>query len=157
MTDEHPTPDDTAAEPTPAPTLEPNTVAIVRLGWARYLQVPDDALAAPVVTVPRDDVVSVIRLFGTTVAVGPAWFLADERLWVTDGPELLHTVTGHEGTASARLVGEATIAYTDTYVDDPRLAVVEVSDEPDALAAVVRESPADDVEESALTTMPGCW
>ncbi|WP_129337426.1 GNAT family N-acetyltransferase [Cellulomonas endophytica] len=135
-----------------AGALEENTVAIVRLGWARSLGLPDDALAARVVEVPRDDVVSVVRLFGTVVAVGPAWFLDDPAGWHLDGPALLRGVAARAGTRP-RLLGAAALAYADAYVEHPGLSEVEVSDEPSALAEVVRRCPADDVGESGLTEM----
>ena len=89
-----------------------------------------------------------VVLAGASVAVGPGWLsaaladLSDEEL--TDGPTLL-ALAGSSG----RLVGEATLSFTDTYVAGSWTSV-EVDDDPDAIDELERRCPPDDVLEVGL-------
>lgn len=143
--------------------VELNTAAIVRLGWSRALGLPDDSLDParnPVrtVRVDSDREAMVIRLWDTFVVVGPGWLQersADlDPASMLDQSALLRCCDGHP----ARLVGQATLAYTDRYArpNQPgvsRLEDVPVDDQPAAAAAVERACPPDDVAEVGLAEM----
>jgi len=140
--------------------VEPNTAAIVRLGWSRLLGLPDDTLDPdrnPVRVVRAGSVreVMVLRLWDTHVLVGPDWF--QERAGTLDPTSLLdqsallRCCEGH----AARVVGQAVLAYTDRYVKPrqpglTRLEDVAVDDRPTAAAALERACPPDDVAEVGL-------
>jgi len=143
--------------------VEPNTAAIVRLGWSRLLGLPDDSLDPtrnPVRTVwaDSDHSAMVVRLWDTFVLVGPAWF--QERTAgldpapLTDQSALLRCCEGHP----ARVVGQAVLAYTDQYATPvrpggERLEDVPVDDQPGTVAALERACPPDDVAEVGLSGM----
>lgn len=143
--------------------VEPNTAAIVRLGWSRLLELPDDSLDParnPVrtVRVESEREAMVIRLWDTYVVVGPGWL--QERSThldpasLLDQSALLHCCDGHP----ARLVGQAVLAYTDHYARPKRpglgrLEDVAVDDRPAAAAALERACPPDDVAEVGLAEM----
>ena len=135
--------------------METNTGAIVRLGWARLLGLPDDALdrehrPAPV-RVLSADTVMVVRLWERSVVVGPDWLhertegLDPSRL--ADQSTLLRCCDGHR----ARLVGQAVLAYTDGYVTTDGLGNVPAADDPEIVAALERACPPDDVTEVGLS------
>jgi hypothetical protein len=135
--------------------VETNTGAIVRLGWARSLGLPDDALdpddgGARTLWVEAPDRVTVLRLWGRFVVAGPRWLqqraqgvhprqLAEESV-------LLRCCEGH----AARSGGESVLAYTDRYAELDGLEDVPVADEPAAVAALERACPPDDVTEVGL-------
>lgn len=48
------------------------------------------------------------------------------------------------------MVGAATLAYTDAYVEDDRLAAAVVDDDAEAVADLERQCPPDDVAEVGL-------
>ena len=92
--------------------VETNTDAIVRLGWARILGLPDDALEAgegsrPTLWVESSDTVMVLRLWDRHVLVGPEWLqqrtLGVHPLQLEDESVLLRCCEGHP----ARLIGQA--------------------------------------------------
>jgi hypothetical protein len=134
--------------------VETNTGAIVRLGWARSLGLPDDALdpdgSGHTLWVEASDRVMVLRLWDRYVVQGPRWLqqraqgvhpgqLAEESV-------LLRCCEGH----TARSVGETVLAFTDRYVERDGLEDVPVADEPAAVAALERACPPDDVTEVGL-------
>ena len=134
--------------------METNTEAIVRLGWARLLGLPDDALgrdpAAGPVRVISVDKAMVVRLWERSVIVGPEWLHArTEGLHparLADQSTLLRCCDGHP----ARLVGQAVLAYTDGYVTTAGLGDVPAADDPEIVAALERACPPDDVTEVGL-------
>jgi GNAT acetyltransferase len=137
--------------------VEANTEAIVRLAWSRVLRVDDDGEAAVIGRrVYREDDalrgVMYVRLFGSSVFVGPSWACAKARRYSDDDLETIRTLldicSGHGG----RAVGQATLAYTDGYVPLPSFDQV-VSREPEAVAALERICPPDDVSEVGLAEM----
>lgn len=136
--------------------LEENSLAIVRLGWSRHLGLDDSTLAeavdGPALRVERNTVISWIELAGARVLVGPDWFLAGGHPDPVDAAEVLRRAVTR-GASAARLLGSAVIACTDRYLDLPGLESVAVSDEPEALAAIQRQCPPDDVAESGLSAM----
>lgn len=143
--------------------MEANTEAIVRLGWARLLGLPDDSLdpaANPVRTVrstsPREAMV--LRLWNTFVVVGPDWLhdrtAGADPAELVDQSVLLRTCDGHP----ARLIGQAVLAYGDRYVSTSQpglgeLAQVPVDDDPAAAVALEKRCPPDDVAEVGLAEM----
>nr|WP_294693660.1 GNAT family N-acetyltransferase [uncultured Friedmanniella sp.] len=137
--------------------METNTKAIVRLGWSRLLGLPDDALdsgsGTGPVRVPSLDTVMVVRLWERSVVVGPDWL--QERTAgfnparLADQSTLLRCCDGH----SARLVGQAVLAYTDGYVTTPGLGNVPAADDPEIVAALERACPPDDVTEVGLSRL----
>lgn len=129
--------------------------AIVRLAWARRLQLADDALLAPGAGrsfATRDDLLMGVSLAGSTVAVGPASLqsamsgLSDDQL--TDGSTLL-SLTGGRG----RLVGAASLLFTDTYAANSSWTSVEVDDDPESIGQLERLCPPDDVVEVDLAAL----
>jgi len=135
--------------------VETNTDAIVRLGWARSLGLPDDALD-PGQDLPQRlwvesaDTVMVLRLWDRHVLVGPDWLQQRTQgvhpLQLEDGSVLLRCCEGRP----ARLVGQTVLAFTDRYAELDGLAGVPVADEPQAVAALERACPPDDVTEVDL-------
>lgn len=139
--------------------MEANTEAIVRLGWARLLGLADDALDAAgdgtaTVRVESSDTVMVVLLWDRAVVVGPGWFqerTADlDPRGLAEQSTLLRCCDGHP----ARLVGQAVLAYTDGYVTTDGLGDVPAADDPDAVAALERACPPDDVTEVGLSDLP---
>jgi hypothetical protein len=135
--------------------VEPNTGAIVRLGWARSLGLPDDALdpgddAPRTLRVAASDRALVLRLWDRHVVVGPDWLqqrvqgIHPRRL--EDESVLLQCCEGHP----VRSAGQTVLAFTDRYAELDGLEDVPVSDEPEAVAALERACPPDDVAEVAL-------
>ena len=132
--------------------MDAGTEAIVRLAWSRRLGLADDALLEPGAgrsSRTHDGVVMGVVLAGATVAVGPESLLSamddlsEEQL--TDG-SLLLSLAGGRG----RLLGEATLSFTDTYVPDRGWTSVEVDDDPTSVAELERRCPPDDVLEVGL-------
>lgn len=138
--------------------MEANTAAIIRLGWARLLGLPDDSLdpARNPVTVVRaasDRQVMVVRLWDTYVIVGPDWLY--DRVDGTDPADLLdqsallRCCEGH----GARVVGQAALAYTDRYAALDGLREVPVADDPAAAVELEKSCPPDDVSEVGLAEL----
>lgn len=135
--------------------VETNTDAIVRLGWARFLGLPDDALEPgdgqePILWVESTDTVMVLRLWQRHVLVGPEWLrqrtFGVHPLQLEDESVLLRCCEGHP----ARLVGQAVLAFTDRYAALEGLEDLPVADEPERVAALERACPPDDVTEVGL-------
>jgi hypothetical protein len=138
--------------------VETNTDAIVRLGWARFLGLPDDALEPgnglqPTLWVDSADTVMVLRLWDRHVLVGPEWLqqrmLGVHPLQLEDESVLLRCCEGHR----ARLTGQVVLGFTDRYAELDGLGAVPVADEAPAVAALERACPPDDVTEVGLATM----
>jgi len=138
--------------------VETNTGAIVRLGWARLLGLPDDALepgADPATTlrVEAAGTAMVVRLWDHHVVLGPDWLhrrtadLPPARL--EDQSVLLRCCDGHR----ARVVGQAVLAFADRYVTLDGLRDVPVADEPAAAVALEKACPPDDVAEVGLAEL----
>lgn len=135
--------------------VDAGTEAIVRLAWSRRLGLADDALVEPGPgrsSRVHDGVLMGVLLAGSSVAVGPESLqsamsdLTDEQL--TDGSTLLALAGGH-----GRLLGEATLLFTDTYVDDRSWTSVQVDDEPESVLQLERLCPPDDVLEVGLAEL----
>ncbi|SER13916.1 GNAT family N-acetyltransferase [Microlunatus flavus] len=142
--------------------MEDGTRAIVELAWARELGLLDDAFtfAEPGerLTRTRTELAMFVSLWEHRVLVGPGWLLeraADvDDLTLGSGPGLLRLAgEGPEGPGSARLLGEAVLAFTDAYADHPGLDAAVVADEEGLLADLQRECPPDDVTEVGLAGM----
>jgi hypothetical protein len=138
--------------------VETNTDAIVRLGWARFLGLPDDALEPgdglqPTLWVESSSTAMVVRLWDRHVLVGPDWLqrrtLGVHPLQLEDESVLLRCCEGHR----ARVVGQAVLGFTDRYAELEGLEGVPVADEPAAVAALERACPPDDVTEVGLAAM----
>ena len=138
--------------------METNTGAIVRLGWARLLGLPDDALgpspdAPATLRVESPATAMVVRLWGHHVVVGPDWLqqrtadLPPHRL--EDQSVLLRCCDGHR----ARVVGQAVLAFADRYVTLDGLRDVSVADDAAAAVALEKACPPDDVAEVGLAEL----
>ncbi len=140
--------------------MEINSEAIVRLAWCRQLGLDDDALGVDreradgrTIRVEATDQVMVLRLWDDTVVVGPGWLhdrtrTVDPTAW-SDEHVLLRLCDGHP----ARLIGAATLGYTDSYVRIEGLSDVPVADDPESVARLERSCPPDDVAEVGLAGM----
>ena len=134
--------------------METNTDAIVRLGWARSLGLPDDALDPDdqpgTLWVDSPDTVMVLRLWDRHVVVGPPWLqqrtVGVHPLQLADESVLLRCCEGRP----ARLLGQDVLAFTDRYAELDGLSDVPVADDPEAVAALERGCPPDDVTQVGL-------
>ena len=133
--------------------MDPGTEAIVRLAWSRRLGLADQALSGSGrSTGVHDGMLMGVVLAGSSAAMGPASLsaamaeLSDDEL--TDGPTLLSLAGGH-----GRLLGEAILSFTDTYVADSGWTSVEVDDDPGAIGELERRCPPDDVLEVGLAQL----
>lgn len=138
--------------------MEQNTRSIVELAWARVLGLEDHALMSPLdtrITREDDSTIMYVRLWQHEVLVAPATVidraadLPGEAL--ADGPTLLGLGSGAEG--ARRLLGAATLAFSDTYVPGGDLESTPVTDDPQAVADLERLCPPDDVAEVGLSRM----
>jgi hypothetical protein len=135
--------------------MERNTEAIIRLAWCRQLGLPDDALGGhgEPLRIEAADQVMVVRLWADTVVVGPGWLHDRTRTLdpagLADEHELLRRCDGHP----VRLIGQATLAYTDSYVKLDDLAEIPVADDAPSVARLEGACPPDDVTEVGLSTM----
>ena len=136
--------------------MEVNTQAIIRLAWARTLGLADDALLEPATTrITREDdsIVMFVALWEHRILIAPPWLLevapALDSRDLASGSALLALSAEHGG----RLLGEGTLAFTDGYVEHPRLKSVLVADEPEAVTDLERACPPDDVAEVGLSLM----
>ena len=134
--------------------MEANTEAIVRLAWARVLGLPDDGLTKPVaglITRTSDELIMFVRLWQHEVLVGPSEFLdrVGDSDGLADGPRLLAASSRWGG----RLLGEATLAFQDAYVELEGLETVTVTDDPAAVVDLEKACPPDDVAEVGLAEM----
>ncbi len=136
--------------------METNTESIIRLAWARTLGLADDALLQP----PEQRVIRVdesmimfVALWEHRILIAPAWFLdvASElaNSVLADASELLALTSGR----GARILGEATLGFTDGYVSHPELERVLVANEAQAVAELEQSRPPDDVAEVGLSLM----
>ena len=139
--------------------MEDGTRAIVELAWARELGLLDDAFtfAEPGerLTRTRPALAMFVSLWEHRVLVGPGWLLERasdvDDLTLGSGAGLLRLAgEGPAGPTSARLLGEAVLAFTDAYADHVGLDGAVVADEEDLLADLQRECPPDDVTEVGL-------
>ena len=139
--------------------VDANTRSIVELAWARVLKLPDHALLSPLdtrITREDDSMIMYVRLWQHEVLVAPvsvieqAVDLAPDTL--ADGPSLLRLGAGCTSGA-ARLLGAATLGFSDTYVAGEELQSTPVTDDSTAVADLERECPPDDVAEVGLSGM----
>lgn len=145
--------------------MDENTEAIIRLAWARLLHLDDAALmdrgaAVPARTVrvdPEADTVSFVRIFEHGVLTGPQWAVdrtvdlpADE---LASHRSLLQLTADH----GSRLLGEATLAYADEYVEHPDLEAAVVTEDAAAVTDLASSCPPDDVAEVDLAEMAQHW
>ena len=142
--------------------MEDGTRAIVELAWARELGLLDDAFsfaeAGERLTRTNPALAMFVVLWDRSVLVGPEWLLdraADvDDLTLGSGAGLLRLVgEGPSGPTSARLLGEAVLAFTDAYANHPSLDAAVVADDEDLLGDLQRECPPDDVTEVGLAGM----
>lgn len=145
--------------------MDENTEAIIRLAWARLLQLDDAALmnraeVAPARTVrvdPEANTVSFVRVFEHGVLTGPQW--AVDRAADLDDTALashrsLLQLTADHG---SRLLGEATLAYADAYVEHPDLEAAVVTEDAAAVTDLEAACPPDDVSEVGLAELEHQW
>lgn len=138
--------------------MDVNTRAIIELAWARTLGLADDALSQPSehrIERVDDSLIMFVTLWRHRVLIGPQWLL-DSAAGLSDGelaagPSLL--ALGRERERPGRLIGETVLAYTDRYITDAALETVVVGDDLDAVAALERQCPPDDVAEVGLASM----
>lgn len=134
-----------------------NTRAIIMLGWARLLGLDDNAFERArgrrIHHASDDaDVVMFVRLFESSVLVGPPWVheparrLDDEQL---ASPRTLLQLSAH--VPSARILGEATLAYLDSAIDHPDAETARVANDVDLAVALERSCPADDTAEATVS------
>lgn len=142
--------------------MDPNTRAIIQLGWARLLGLADDAFDrargrrihhSPVHPGGGEaDVVMFVQLFDARVLVGPSWVHdAARRL---DDAQLRSARTLLQLSAhvpSARILGEATLAYLDGAIDHPDAETAQVADDVDLAVTLERACPADDTAEASIS------
>lgn len=133
--------------------LDPGTVSIIQLAWARLLGLDDDALAEGSGRLYRIDddapVLTFVTLFGREVLTGPAW--AVDAAHGLAGAELrshsaLLSLTREHG---GRGLGEAQLYFCD---DLPQLGgpPAVVSSDASLVRALERRCPPDDVAEAGL-------
>ncbi|GAB3517772.1 GNAT family N-acetyltransferase [Arthrobacter monumenti] len=140
-------------------SLEPTTVAIVELAWARLLGLADDAFpnarrdGLERITRVDDDAKSVtfVKLFDVGVLVGPQWAV-DAAVEVDDDSLALHSTMldlthDHDGHG----LGAAALYYSDVLLEIDPSEVAAVSREPKHSAEVEGQCPPDDVNEVGLT------
>ncbi len=139
--------------------LSEHTRSIIGLAWARMLGLEDSALMGPPpgrrIEVADDGAATVtfVRLFGHSIAYGPAEVLAAARRLQDEELELETVLLDVVRRASpgARSLGEAHLLYAE---EPPELAPAEyasVSFEPEHLDSLRRACPADDVAAAGLT------
>ena len=133
-----------------------NTQAIIRLAWARTLGLADDALLQPAsgrLFRVDESLIMFVSLWQHRVLVGPQWLIdlapSLSNAELARGSNLLALSARCNG----RLLGEAVLGFTDDYVSGDDLDKVPVSDEPEAVAALERACPPDDVAEATLSLM----
>jgi hypothetical protein len=136
--------------------VETNTESIIRLAWARTLGLADDALLAPSterLTRVDESILMFVALWEHRVLIAPSWAqeLAEDlsNAELADGSTLLSLSAGRGG----RLLGEAVLGFTDTYVSHPRAGTVVVANEAEAVTDLERSCPPDDVAEVSLSLM----
>ena len=146
--------------------LEANSEAIIRLAWCRRLGLPDDALddASAVdggdrterITVVQNDPdagIGLVRLWGTTILIGPDAML-DAAEDCTDA-ELLepNRLAGLPGVSGRRLRERAALGYADDYRGSGGSRPL-VSDEPGAAVALEGRCPPDDWIDLGFAELP---
>lgn len=139
--------------------VDQNTRSIVELAWARMLKLPDHALLSPLDTrITREDdaMIMYVRLWQHEVLVAPAAVIekAAELTADTlaDGPSLLR-LGADVKRGAARLLGAATLGFSDTYVPGGDLESTPVTEDPQSVADLERVCPPDDVAEVGLSDM----
>lgn len=136
--------------------METNTESIIRLAWARTLGLGDDALLEPPeerVTRVDESMIMFVALWEHRILVAPSWFLevAPElsNAELADSGVLLARSAGR----GARILGEATLGFTDAYVSHPESERVLVANEAEAVTELEQACPPDDVAEVGLSLM----
>ncbi|WP_170111030.1 GNAT family N-acetyltransferase [Antricoccus suffuscus] len=135
--------------------MDANTEAIVCLAWARMLGLKDDALAGATDrrvehVVPDSDSLSLVSLFGRSVLVGPEWALEGAEKYPDEELAAARTLMQIARDHRPRLIGAATLAFTDTYIKDAALESAVVTDDPAAVERLEKGCPPDDVAEVGL-------
>lgn len=142
-------------------SLEPTTIAIIELAWARLLGLADDAFpnarrdGLDRITRIDDEAntVTFVKLFDVGVMVGPQWAI-DAAADVDDESltrhstmlDLTHDYDGHG-------LGEAALYYSDVLLEIDPSEVAAVSREPQHCEQVEGQCPPDDVNEVGLTRL----
>ncbi len=137
--------------------VDPNTEAIIRLAWSRILGLPDSALQSPsddVLTRSDDTVLSYVRLWDHRVLTGPDWARDLVPTLVEDDTDAAAVLLAAAAERGGRLLGAATLAFTDDYVPGPHLETAVVTDDPAAVRDLEASCPPDDVTEVGLAGMP---
>jgi hypothetical protein len=139
--------------------MDRHTKAIVGLAWARELGLADDAFQrdrSQRVTRVDGSMVMYLSLWQYRILIGPAEVLAAARRLGDDqlssGPALL-ALSGHSPAGHGRLMGEAVLGFTDSYVQDGQLEQATVTDDPEAVNDLEKSCPPDDVAEVNLSAM----
>lgn len=136
--------------------MDPNTEAIIRLAWCRILGLDDGALdetTAEVVTRADDTVLSYVRLWGHRVLIGPPWALGLAPTLAADDDGAATVLLTASADHGGRLLGAATLAFTDSYVPGRHLETAVVTDDPAAVDDLEAACPPDDVTEVGLAQM----
>lgn len=138
--------------------MDINTEAIICLAWARVLGLVDDALVRATERrlehVKNDaDSISFVRLFGRSVLVGPQWAIDGAQKYADEELTATRTLMGIGREHRPRVIGVATLAFTDAYVTDSALERALVTDDPDAVQHLEKLCPPDDVAEVGLGEM----
>jgi GNAT superfamily N-acetyltransferase len=139
--------------------VDSNTRSIVELAWARDLGLADDALLLPYperVLGVRDEAIVFVTLWNHSVLLAPERVLAAaaalEPAALADASTLLALARAAEH-PGARLLGRATLGFSDRYVSGADLASVVATQEQQALTDLDRRCPPDDVAEVGLSAM----
>lgn len=142
-------------------SLEPTTVAIIELAWARLLGLADDAFpnarrdGIERITRVDDDVrtVSFVKLFGQGVLVGPQWAVdaaeAMDDAELAQHSRMLDLTRDHAGHG----LGAAALYFSDVLLEIDPSEVAIVSRDPQHCAQVEQQCPPDDVNEVGLTAL----
>ncbi|GAB3247461.1 GNAT family N-acetyltransferase [Arthrobacter pigmenti] len=141
-------------------TLEPTTIAIIELAWARLLGLADDAFPNArkdglerITRVDEDArTVTFVKLFDVGVLVGPQWAI-DAAANIDDESLARHSTMldlthDHDGHG----LGAAALYYSDVLLEIDPSEVAAVSRNPGHCAEVEGQCPPDDVNEVGLTS-----
>lgn len=138
--------------------MDPNSEAIIRLAWTQAFGLDPSSLDAEgtgrvVHARPDGEVLSVVRLGGQTLVVGPEWAVQATASVPDDQLCRLSTLLQVSADHGGRALGEAALAYTDDYISGPDLESAVVTDDEQAVLDLERACPPDDVTEVGLSEL----
>lgn len=136
--------------------MDLHTQAIIRLAWCRVLGLDDGTLDEPAseVLIRTDDaVLSYVRLWDHRVLVGPSWASSLAGALAADDGDPAAALLAGAAEHGGRLLGRATLAFTDSYVPGQHLETAVVTDDPAAVRDLEASCPPDDVTEVGLGGM----